>query len=155
LILHYENNLQFTGGGNGPYYSLFTNSDYSLHFILGILAHPIFEAMVKAGASEFRGSYFSHGKQFIEKLPIRKIDFKNAIEKRLYNEVVRTVKKLIETKAIYENYLSVKKKILQRKMNFLFDSLIEQVNSLYGISEIEMNAVLSDDMLNDKIFENE
>ena len=145
-----ENNLQFTGGGNGPYYSLFTNSDYSLHYILGILAHPLFEATVKAGASEFRGAYYSHGKQFIENLPIRKIDFTNAIEKQLYSEVVKTVKKLIETKAIYnENYLGVKKKILQRKMDLLFNSLIEQVNSLYGISEVEMNTVLSDDMLND------
>lgn len=70
-----DNNLQFTGGGNGPYYSLITNTAYSPLFILGILSHPIFEAIVKAGASEFRGDYYSHGKQFIENLPIKKIDF--------------------------------------------------------------------------------
>lgn len=149
-----ENNLQFTGGGNGPYYSLFTNSNYSLHYILGILAHPLFEAMVKAGASEFRGAYYSHGKQFIENLPIRKIDFAIADEKKLHDELVKTVKKLIETKAAYnEVYLGAKKKVLQHKMDLLFDSLITQVNSLYGISNEEMNSVLNDEELNNELNE--
>lgn len=149
-----QNNLQFTGGGNGPYYSLFTNSDYSLHYILGILAHPLFEAMVKAGASEFRGAYYSHGKQFIENLPIRRIDFAIADEKKLHDELVKTVKKLIETKAAYnEVYLGAKKKVLQHKMNLLFSSLITQVNSLYEISNEEMDAVLNDEELNNELNE--
>lgn len=142
-----ENDLQFTGGGNGPYYSLFPNSDYSLHYILGILAHPLFEAMVKAGASEFRGAYYSHGKQFIENLPIRKIDFENADERRAHNEIVRTVKKLIDAKASYNQvYLGAKKRIMQRKIDFLNNTLISQVNALYGITVDEMNTVLSDEM---------
>lgn len=70
-------NLLFTGGGNGPYYGLLNKSNYSLLYFLGILSHPVIESMVKSGASEFRGSYYSHGKQFIEKLPIKKIDFTN------------------------------------------------------------------------------
>ena len=149
-----ENNLQFTGSGNGPYYSLFTSSNYSLHYILGILAHPLFEAMVKAGASEFRGAYYSHGKQFIENLPIRKIDFAIADEKKLHDELVKTVKKLIETKAAYsEVYLGAKKKVLQHKMDLFFDSLITQVNSLYGISNEEINSVLNDEELNNELNE--
>ena len=71
--------LFFTGGGNGPYYGLISRSEYSLYYILGILSHPIIERMVKAGASVFRGAYYSHGKQFLERLPIRKIDFNSAI----------------------------------------------------------------------------
>lgn len=149
-----ENNLQFTGGGNGPYYSLFTNSNYSLHYFLGILAHPLFEAMVKAGASEFRGAYYSHGKQFIENLPIRNIDFAIADEKKLHDELVKTVKKLIETKAAYnEVYLGAKKKVLQHKMDLLFGSLITQVNFLYGISNEEMDSVLNDEELNNELNE--
>lgn len=144
-----ENNIQFTGGGNGPYYSLFTNSKYSLHYILGILAHPLFEAMVKVGASEFRGAYYSHGKQFIENIPIRKIDFTDKEEKKLHDEVVKTVKKLIETKDEFNQvYLGARKNVLKRKMALLFDSLIKQLNSLYGISEDEMNTVLNDEVLN-------
>ena len=149
-----ENNLQFTGGGNGPYYSLFTSSDYSLHYILGILSHPIFEAMIKSGASEFRGAYYSHGKQFIENLPIRKIDFTNAEETKRHNEIVKTVKSLIATKATYNGiYIVAKKKVMQHKMNLLFNTLIEQVNSLYGITNDELSTVLNDEELNNELNE--
>jgi len=149
-----ENNLQFTGGGNGPYYSLFTCSNYSLYYILGILSHPIFEAMVKSGASEFRGAYYSHGKQFIENLPIRKIDFTNADETKLHNDIAKTVKSLIATKATYNGvYISAKKKVMQHKMDFLFNSLLEQVNSIYGITHDELNTVLNDEELNNELNE--
>jgi type I restriction-modification system DNA methylase subunit len=149
-----EKNLQFTGGGNGPYYSLFTSSEYSLYYILGILSHPIFEAMVKSGASEFRGAYYSHGKQFIENLPIRIIDFTNAAETKLHNEIVKTVKNLITTKATYNGiYIAAKKKVMQHKMDLLFNSLVEQVNSLYGITNDELNTVLNDEELNNELNE--
>jgi hypothetical protein len=149
-----ENNLQFTGGGNGPYYSLFTDSTYSLYYILGILAHPIFEAMVKSGASEFRGAYYSHGKQFIENLPIRQINFGNIGERKIHIEIVKTVKTLIATKVTYNGiYIVSKKKIMQRKLDFLFNSLITQINSLYGISLEEMNKVISDESFVNEIYE--
>lgn len=141
-----ENNLQFTGGGNGPYYSLFTNSNYSLHYILGILSHPIIESMVKSGASEFRGAYYSHSKQFIENLPIRQIDFTNVNERKIHNEIVKTVSQIIATKVTYNGiYIIAKKKIMQHKLDFLFNRLITQINSLYGISLEEMNTVLGDE----------
>lgn len=148
------NHLQFTGGGNGPYYSLFGNSDYSLYYILAILAHPLFEAMVKSGSSEFRGAYYSHGKQFIENIPVRQIDFAKTDEKKLHDELVKTVRKLIETKAALNGiYIASKKNVMQHKMNLLFDSLVAQINFLYGISVEDMNSVLNDEELTSKLSE--
>ena len=142
-----EKNLKFTGGGNGPYYSLISNSDYSPLYILGILSHPLIEAMVKAGASEFRGAYYSHGKQFIEDLPIRQIDFANAQERKQYNDIVKTVKQLIATRAKYnQTYIGAKKIVLERKFNYLNASLINQINLLYEITFDEVNTVLNDEM---------
>jgi hypothetical protein len=110
--------------------------------------------MVKSGASEFRGAYYSHGKQFIENLPIRKIDFTNPAETKLYNEIVKTVKSLIATKATYNGiYIAAKKKVMEHKMNLLFNTLIEQVNSLYGITNDELNTVLNDEELNNELNE--
>lgn len=149
-----QNNIQFTGGGNGPYYSLFTHSDYSLFYILGILAHPVIEAMVKSGASEFRGAYYSHGKQFIENLPIRKIDFDNPSEKKQYNDIIKTVKQLIITKTrINKETIYTKRNILKRKMDTLYNILIQQINTLYNISDEDMNIVMNDEMLNNTINE--
>ncbi|HEY5590447.1 MAG TPA: N-6 DNA methylase [Paludibacter sp.] len=141
-----ENNLQFTGGGNGPYYSMTSNSNYSLLYILGILSHPLFEAMIKAGASEFRGDYYSHGKQFIENLPIRQIDFTNEEQTKHYNDIIKTVMQIISTKASYNSiYISAKKNILKRKLDFLNTNLIAQINLLYLISNDEINIVLNDE----------
>ncbi len=79
-----KQNVQFTGGGNGPYYSLVNVSNYDILYFMGILSHPLFENMVKAGASEFRGAYYSHGKQFIENIPVREIDQNNHDEVSSY-----------------------------------------------------------------------
>jgi hypothetical protein len=141
-------NTQFTGGGNGPYYSLICSSEYSPLYILGILSHPLFEALIKSGASEFRGAYYSHGKQFIENIPIKIIDFTNGNEKKQHDNVVDTIKQLIETKANYNLvYIASKKSILQRKLDFLHNNLIEQVNTLYGLSNEDMNVVLNDEII--------
>lgn len=141
------NNLQFTGGGNGPYYSLISTSEYSIFYILGILCHPIFESMVKAGASEFRGAYYSHGKQFIKNLPIRKIDFTDAIQKREHDEIVKQVIQLIEAKRDYNGLYDVaKKKVIIRKLDHLYDGLIKLINHLYQISDVDMEMVSNDEM---------
>lgn len=145
-----ERNLQFTGGGNGPYYALLNRSKYSTLYLMGILAHPLFESMVKAGASEFRGDYYSHGKQFIENLPIREIDDKNADDVKVYNNIVKTVKSLISSKRQYVGSYGKKQIILRRKLDMMSDTLIDKVNQLYGISKKEYKTVL-----HDKIFINE
>lgn len=67
-----DNNIIMTGGGNGPYY-LIRPVDGALEtnfFLLAVLHHPLSEAMIRTHTSAFRGGYYSHGKQFIEHLPI-------------------------------------------------------------------------------------
>ncbi|RHW41946.1 endonuclease [Neobacillus notoginsengisoli] len=143
-----KNNLLFTGGGNGPYYGLINESNYSLNYFLGILSHPVIESMVKAGASEFRGSYYSHGKQFIEKIPIKKIDFTNQAEVDKYNTVVTTVESLIiNTRKVKVEENVSHKKMLKRRLDALFNQLIQVINSLYKISDAEFATVLNDEML--------
>ena len=150
------NNLLFTGGGNGPYYGLLNKSSYSLLYFLAILSHPVIESMVKAGASEFRGSYYSHGKQFIEKLPIKKIDFSNEDEVEKYNEIVRKSRNLIDTTVKFKTEKnSTRKKVLDRKRNTLFSQLVKVINELYQISDKEFMTVLNDEMLTVAIGESE
>lgn len=139
------NNVQFTGGGNGPYYALISNSDYSLLYFLGILSHPLFECMVKAGASEFRGAYYSHGKQFIENLPIRLIEGDS--DKALYTLIVKTVKSLIEGKSSYRTAsYGAKRTVIERKIETLNHKLIQAINDLYGITDAEFHSVINDEM---------
>lgn len=142
-----KNDLQFTGGGNGPYYALLNKSDHSLLYFLGILSHPLIENMVKSGASEFRGEYYSHGKQFIENLPIRKIDFNKTDEVEKYDIIVKMVDNLIKTKIKLNkaNYGS-KRTVLRRKENVLFGELVQVINDLHQISDEEFQTVMNDEM---------
>lgn len=148
-------NLLFTGGGNGPYYGLLNKSNYSLLYFLGILSHPVIEGMIKARASEFRGSYYSHGKQFIEKLPIKKIDNSNKDEMEKYNTIIDRVRNLISTNVqLKAERNGSRRKIYERKLDTLFNQLVEVINSLYQINEEELITVMSDEMLSISTGEN-
>lgn len=68
-----EANITVTGGGNGPYYMIRAKpnvGNISTLFLLGMLHHPLCEALVRSRTSVFRGGFYSHGKQFIENLPV-------------------------------------------------------------------------------------
>ncbi len=67
-----DTNVVVTGGGNGPYYMIrpLPDSAVSNYYLLAVLNHPASEAMVRTNTSAFRGGYYSHGKQFIENLPV-------------------------------------------------------------------------------------
>jgi hypothetical protein len=140
-------NFQFTGGGNGPYYSITTNSDYSIYYLAGLLSHPVLEAMVKSRASEFRGDYYSHGKQFIENLPIKTIDFTDREEKRIHNAIARTVKSIISTKqSLKAESAYIKKRILQRKVTLLYNNLLNQIDVLYGFTQEDLDCITGDNL---------
>jgi N-6 DNA Methylase/TaqI-like C-terminal specificity domain len=142
-----KSNFQFTGGGNGPYYSITSNSTYSIYYLIGLLNHPVLEAMVKSRASEFRGEYYSHGKQFIENLPIKTIDFNNHIEKKAYSEICTKVKAIIKTKFSLKGIsIYSKRDIIQRKLNRLYTDLFNQINELYGFTQAELDCITGDNL---------
>jgi TaqI-like C-terminal specificity domain len=65
-------NTFFTGGGNGPYYMVRPRNGAAVsnHYLLAVLNHPLSEALIRTNTSPFRGGYYSHGKQFIQTLPV-------------------------------------------------------------------------------------
>ncbi len=67
-----DDDIMMTGGGNGPYYLVrpAAGSAETNFFLMAVLHHPLCEAMVRTHTSTFRGGYYSHGKQFIEHLPV-------------------------------------------------------------------------------------
>ena len=87
----------FTGGGNGPFYALRPKADTpeSIFYIQAVLNWHRTESIVKSKASEFRGAYYSHGKLYVEDLPIFRIDFSNDKEKRIYDSIISKVKDLM------------------------------------------------------------
>jgi len=140
-------NFQFTGGGNGPYYSITSDSKYSIYYLAGLLSHPVLEAMVKSRASEFRGEYYSHGKQFIENLPIKEIDFTNPNEKSTYKQVCSKVKSIIDTKSKLAGIrIYAKQRVMLRKLNRLYNDLFKLIDNLYGFTQEDIDCITGDNL---------
>lgn len=87
----------FTSGGTAGYCAITIPDkfDYSTYYIQAILNSKYVEWFVILTGEIFRGSYFARGTKVLNNLPIRKIDFANAKEKALHDEIVETQKELI------------------------------------------------------------
>lgn len=134
-------NIVVTGGGNGPYYLVRprTNTRLSIFFLQALLCHPVFEAMIRSKASTFRGGYYSHGKQFVKDLPIREIDFGDPEERRLHDEIVSNVKKLIEAASRRTAAKTPRQgQVWRRQRDRLLGETIACVNRLYDITDADL-----------------
>jgi type I restriction-modification system DNA methylase subunit len=145
-----DQDILFTGGGNGPYYGLrpLPDTELSIFYLQAILSHPVFEAMVKSVASIFRGGYKSHGKQFVQSLPIRQIDFTNHNEKSSHDNIVTSVQQLIQvTEALKTATLPHQQQTLRTQARVLKQRIDHLIEQLYGINAADLQTIpeLQDD----------
>ena len=132
--------VMFTGGGNGPYYGLemLDDAPESIEYVQAVLCHWFVESIVRHRTSLFGGEYYSHGKQFIEDVPIRRIDFSDPEEVAAHERITCLVKQarsfiakrdeaiLPGDKELYSRSIEAAKNSLER----LVDELYELDNQL-------------------------
>jgi len=136
--------ISFTGGGNGPFYGLEMKSDTkeSIFYIQAVLNHWLLEAVVKSKASTFRGDYYSHGKQFVELLPIYKIDFAKNNEVILHDSIVNKVKNIMYLKQKREKQSTREQKmVIERLIENEEQSLNNIITKLYGAEHLNITVV--------------
>jgi type I restriction-modification system DNA methylase subunit len=139
-----DQDVLFTGGGNGPYYGLrpLKETQESIYYLQAVLSHPVIEAIVLTGGSPFRGGYKSHGKQFVQDLPVRRIDFADAEEKATHDEIVQLVQQLIQTKVRLDKANLPHQKLLHARHAHLLRQRVEaRVSQLYRITDHEIAVV--------------
>ena len=125
----------FTGGGNGPFYGLEMKeeSQESIFYVQAILNHWLMEQLIKSKASTFRGGYYSHGKQFVEGLPIYIIDFENANERSQHDAIVEKVCAIMNLNRqrksspnnVQRNTITRSITAIQRELDSLIDTLYQ------------------------------
>lgn len=126
-----EANITVTGGGNGPYYMIRPRpgARESNAFLLAILHHPLCEAMVRTNTSTFRGGYYSHGKQFIERLPVP------AASDAERTEIEDLVRALIAANDAAKDARTPHQRILQERSAAALREQVEAcVSKLFGLS---------------------
>jgi hypothetical protein len=133
-----DHNIVVTGGGNGPYYMVRPNpgAEASINFLLAILNHPLSEAFVRTNTSPFRGGYYSHGKQFIEGLPIPPSTTEQRAEiDMLVTEVIAENSALGVARTPHQRTLS------ERRIAEFRTQIINRIDALFGLTEADGGVV--------------
>lgn len=148
-----DSDLVVTGGGNGPFYNirpkddiqqqLGVSDDYvtplDIRYVLAVMHHPVIEAMVRSGSSFFRGGYYSHGKQFIQDVPIKMIS-EDEDEFETYEEIISLVQDHMDVNENVRNATTEQREQQQRqRLYVLRDEIESRVTELYDVSPEEVD----------------
>ena len=134
-----DRDIVVTGGGNGPYYLIRPQSraGVSIHYLLAVLNHRLSEAFVRTITSEFRDGYYSHGKQFIETLPIP------VPGREIKDEIESLVVKLIRMRGELSRARTPQRTRIDRSINDLRQQIEHHVSRVFGLSDDELATVNS------------
>jgi hypothetical protein len=140
-----NNELYFTGGGNGPYYGVRWKdaaNQHSLHYLQALLNSRLLDYVLHGVSSPFRGGYWSYGKRFIEQLPIRAIDFTDTRDRTAHDRVMALVEKML---ALHQQLAAAKTPqdttLLQRQIAATDKQIDQLVYALYGLTDEEIALV--------------
>lgn len=137
-----DSGIYFTGGGNGPYYGIRLNDNqnpHSLHYLQALLNSLLLDFYLHRISSPLRGGYWSYGKRFIEKIPIRTIDFNNPQEVDVHNLILSMVKKIMELNQKLK--ISEEKhnlEVFQRKIDYVNKQIDQLIYNLYNLTKKEI-----------------
>jgi len=146
--LTFDNNgvFYFMGGGNAGGYGVIlkeTNKENYL-YILGLLNSALLDSRLKKISSPFRGGFFSYARRYLEKLPIRCTAFSDPAEKKMHDDVVAIVEKMLALNkrlAPIRNTPCNERDELHSEIERTEKELDNLVYDLYGLTEEERKIV--------------
>jgi hypothetical protein len=119
---------------------------YDLSYITGILNSKLTDFFFRSrfSAMHMQGGYLRFRKQFIEQIPIRRIDFDNTTEKKMHDKLVALVERMLELNkrlAPIRNTYSNERDELTREIERTDKEIDNLVYDLYGLTEEERKIV--------------
>jgi type I restriction-modification system DNA methylase subunit len=146
FTLDEEGTFYFMGGGNAGGYGITLKSETkeSYLYILGLLNSTLLDFNLKKISSPFRGGFFSYGRRYIEKLPIRHIGPDNHTERKVHDDLVALVDKMLELNkrlVPIRNTLCNERDELLREINRTDSEIDNLVYGLYGLTGEERKIV--------------
>jgi hypothetical protein len=130
------------GGGGGYGITIKTKSQLEQRYVLGLLNSKLLDKYLKSFSSPFSGGYFAYNRQYIERLPVRSIDFNKPIEKRMHDDMVQLVEQmLVLHKQLAEVKTGHEQTLLQRQIDATDRQIDKLVYELYDLTEDEIKIV--------------
>ncbi len=111
-------------------------------YILGLLNSAVLDFYLKRVSTTMRGGFFRYFTQFIEQLPIRRIDFNKSADKSAHDRVVSLVESML---ASHKQNAAAKseadREIVQRQIKSIDADINRRVYDLYGLTDQEIAIV--------------
>jgi hypothetical protein len=122
--------------------SILPESGISHYYVLGLLNSDLMFWYLRGISNKFRGGWVTCTKQYMGKLPIRKINSKSKKDSDLYKSIVKHVKVLVGVKAKLNTLKGESQRTrYERQVVRLEDSINELVFRLYEVSEVEVETI--------------
>jgi hypothetical protein len=132
------------GGGGGGYGITLKEGDLSPLYVLGLLNSRLLDYYLQSISSPFRHGWYAYNKQYIERLPIRRINFDDPPDVARHDRVVALVEEMLRLqreKAAAETRLLDSRHDLARQIERLDAQVDALVYELYGLTEEEIAIV--------------
>jgi len=113
-------------------------------YVLGLLNSRLLDFYLHRISVPFRGGFYSANRQFLEPLPIRRIDFDNPTEKKMHDDLVALVDRMLELNkrlAPIRNTPCNERDELLREINHTDSEIDNLVYDLYGLTKEERKIV--------------
>ena len=130
------------GGGGGYGVTLKPEVQLSYEYVLGLLNSALLDAALKSTSSRFRGGYFAYNRQYIERLPIRTINFADPKDRTRHDRVVELVQGMLRLEREKKAAISeTDRELVQRQIDETDLAIDTLVYELYGLTEEERGLV--------------
>ena len=116
--------------------------DESPKFVLGLLNSRVLDYYLKKISTVMRGGFFRYFTQYIEQIPIRRVDFANPTDKASHDRMVQLVEQMLDlNKQLPDAKTGHEKTHIQRQLDATDRQIDRLVYELYGLTEEEIAVV--------------
>ncbi len=130
------------GGGGGYGITLKQGEQMSYGYLLGLLNSNLLDIFLKSFSSRFSGGYYAYNRQYIERLPIRQIDFSNKQDAARHDRMVSLVTRMLDlNKKTADASLPADKEMYKRQIDATDREIDNLVYELYGLTDEEIAIV--------------
>jgi len=130
------------GGGGGYGITLKEDEEVSYEYILGLLNSKLLDMYLKSISSRFSHGYYAYNRQYIERLPIKTIDFQNKTETAKHYRIVDLVNTVLKLQnRILKMKSPTEKTVIERQINTINNQIDHIAYELYNLNNEEIALV--------------
>ncbi|NLG51890.1 MAG: restriction endonuclease subunit M, partial [Chloroflexi bacterium] len=128
---------------SGPFYGLRPRvNSLNIFYLLGLLNSDLFGFVIASQSTQMRGGYIKFSKQYIEKAPIRTINFDDSADVARHDQMVALVERML---ALHEQVAAAgsptARRMLERQIEAIDRQIDALVYELYGLTDEEVRIV--------------